>query len=228
MKSVPILYEDENFLIFNKPAGLPVQGGKGIKTSLDTLLAQCRKERPLLVHRLDKDTSGVIVTAKTTASAAACSAFFSGQKQGLKKNYLAFCAGLLNESGIINEKITIKGKGKTLNAETFYTRKGSAVLIESGEKEPVNVSLAEIMPFTGRMHQIRRHLAQSGHPILGDDKYGDFALNKTLKKTLGIKKLLLHALSIYLPSPLIKGGLEITAPLPDYFRELIEKTGIKQ
>ena len=226
---IPVLYEDEKFLILNKPAGLPVQGGKGVRVSLDSLLAQNYKERPLLVHRLDKDTSGVIVTAKTKESASLCSVFFSARQKELNKTYIAFCSGILDTKGIISEKLVIKGR--ELKAETTYKTLANLqelLLPDSGKPaDSISLSLAEIKPSTGRMHQIRRHLAQSGHPILGDDKYGNFALNKKIKKALGLKQLFLHAYSIFLPPLLVKGGLEISAPLPDYFLELMEKTGIK-
>ena len=225
MKGITILYEDQNFLILNKPAGLPVQGGRGIENSLDSLLAMNRKQRPLLVHRLDKDTSGVIVTAKTRETAAACSALFSKEKEGLKKTYFAICAGKLDKTGTIYESLLIKGK--VLKAETSYTCNHTASIGIPGEPDnSLYISLAEILPSTGRMHQIRRHLAQKGRPVLGDDKYGDFALNKKLKKHCGIKRLLLHAFSIYLPPSLIKGGLEVSAPLPDYFLDVIKMAGI--
>ena len=225
MRDITVLYEDERFLVLNKPAGLPVQGGKGVRNSLDSLLAQNYSERPFLVHRLDKGTSGVIVTAKTRECAAECSAVFSGSRQGLKKTYLAFCAGILEKKGTINEALIIKGKEQ--KAQTSYIQRGCSILPCLGEgEEIINISLAEVIPSTGRMHQIRRHLAQKGNPILLDEKYGNFALNKKLKKNPGIKRLLLHALSIYLPPSLIKGGLEINAPLPDYFQEMIKKTGI--
>jgi len=219
MKGITVLFEDDKLLILNKPAGLPVQDGAGVKVSLDSILARTYKSRPLLVHRLDKDTSGVIVTAKTRESAAACSIFFTSHHKGLKKIYLACCAGKLDKKGIIDETLYIKGRGQ--KARTSYIRLDYAELPVSG-----GLSLAELEPETGRMHQIRRHLAQSGHPVLGDDKYGDFSLNKQLKKSLGIKRLLLHAFSIFLPPPLIKGGLLISAPPPDYFLELIENTGL--
>ena len=225
---IPVLYEDEKFLILNKPAGLSVQGGKGVRVSLDSLLAQNHKERPLLVHRLDKDTSGVIVTAKTKESAALCSVFFSVRQRELDKTYLAFCAGNLDKNGIISEKLIIRGR--ELKAETTYsTLNRVPVLVSEKSGEPaasISLSLAEIKPSTGRMHQIRRHFAQLGHPILCDDKYGDFVLNKKLKKLLALKRLFLHAYSIYLPPPLVKGGLEISAPLPNYFLELMKKTRI--
>ncbi|MCL1815086.1 MAG: RluA family pseudouridine synthase [Treponema sp.] len=220
MKNITVLFEDERLLVLNKPAGLSVQGGSGVDSSLDSLLSQTYKTRPFLVHRLDRDTSGVIVTAKTRESAAACSALFSGRQGGLKKSYLALCAGELNKKGIINETLVIRGR--EMEARTSYVRLDYA----DGNGVPSGFSLAQLEPGTGRMHQIRRHLAQSGHPILGDDKYGDFALNKKLKKSLGLKRLLLHASSIYLPPSLVKGGLLISTPLPDHFLDLIEKTGL--
>jgi 23S rRNA pseudouridine955/2504/2580 synthase len=219
MKNIPVLFEDDRFLCLNKPAGLPVQGGAGIGTSLDSLLAEAYGRRLHLVHRLDRDTSGVIVTAKTRESAAACTALFADYHGGLKKTYLTICSGVLNKKGIINETLVIKGR--KLAAKTTYTRLACAEL-----PIQVEISLAEMEPVTGRMHQIRRHLARLGHPILGDDKYGDFAFNKQLNKDLGLKRLLLHAASIYLPPSLIKGGLLISAPLPDHFLVFMEKTGL--
>ena len=225
MKNIPVLYEDEKFLILNKPAGLPVQGGSGIKVSLDTLLGERYKDRPLLIHRLDKDTSGVIVTAKTREAAAECSAFFSNPQSGLIKTYLALCAGKMGKRGVINEKLFIRGKEN--HAQTSYKRLfliPKLPLSNTGDEDFVPVSIMEIQPSTGRMHQIRRHFSFQGNPILGDDKYGDFALNKKLKIVPGKRRLLLHAYSIYLPPPLIKNGLKITAPLPDYFREIAERS----
>ena len=223
MKNIPVLYEDENLLVFNKPAGLPVQGGAGIETSLDSLLAEVYKTQIYLVHRLDKETSGVIVTAKTRECANACAMLFSDHQKGIKKTYLAVCAGIPDKKGTINEKLLIKGK--ELDASTSYESKETTAIPGLSGKlgNYEGISLVELKPSTGRMHQIRRHLAQLGHPILGDDKYGDFALNKKLKKTHGVKNLLLHASAICLPSSLVKNGIEICAPVPDYFKEPLKK-----
>jgi len=230
MKNVTVLYEDQRLLVLNKPAGLPVQGGAGVKASLDSLLEETYKCRPLLVHRLDKDTSGVIVTAKTKESAAACSSLFAGP--GLKKRYVALCAGTLDEQGVISETLLVKGR--ELAAETRYLRLAftggeSPLQQDPGQNDGITgpVSFVELQPATGRMHQIRRHLAQVQCPILGDDKYGNFALNKSLKKSLGLKHLLLHAASITLPPSLVAGGIEISAPLPEYFRDVLEKVGLR-
>jgi len=84
MKGIPVLYEDEKLLILNKPAGLPVQGGKGITVSLDSLLAKIYGKQIFLVHRLDKDTSGIIITAKTKHAASACGEFFADPKKAVQ------------------------------------------------------------------------------------------------------------------------------------------------
>jgi 23S rRNA pseudouridine955/2504/2580 synthase len=222
MKDYGVLYEDGGLLIINKPAGLSVQGGKGTGISLDELLARDYHPRPRLVHLLDRDTSGVLLTAKTQAAAARCAAFFDRSVQGLTKRYAAVCAGILPEKGAITG--TIEVKGRELPARTNYTRldvfsKPPEALRFPGDSP---FSLAELVPATGRMHQIRRHLAGMGHPVLGDDNYGDFALNRELKKHCGLRRMLLHARSLYLPDPLIRGGREITAPLPDYFKDFLE------
>jgi 23S rRNA pseudouridine955/2504/2580 synthase len=221
MKNITVLFEDNDFLVLNKPAGLPVQGGTGVGASLDSLLANAYKNRPFLVHRLDKDTSGVIVTAKTKESAAGCSALFA-TPTGLHKRYLAFCAGIQEEKGIISETLFVKGR--ELTAETSY-RILACANFPADHLFSGPVSFLELLPATGRMHQIRRHLARINCPVLGDDKYGNFALNKKLHKSLGLKRLLLHAASINLPPSLVKGGIEVSAPLPEYFTAVLEKAG---
>ncbi|MDR2071196.1 MAG: RluA family pseudouridine synthase, partial [Treponema sp.] len=183
MKRVAVLFENDDCIVLNKPAGLAVQGGKRVEVSLDSLLADEWSPRPLLVHRLDKDTSGVILAAKTAPTAVCFSALFAGEKDSLVcKRYLALCAGRPErEEARIRTELEIRGKDKY--AETGYR----VVSCREG------FSLLELELGTGRMHQIRRHLALIGHPVLGDDKYGDFTLNKELRRTRRLKRLLLHA-----------------------------------
>lgn len=193
--------------MFDKPAGLPVQGGARVGISLDQLLAQTRAPRPLLVHRLDKDTSGVILVAKYKEAAARFSALFSkGRGTGITKQYLGVCAGRPpRDSGSIRLGLEIRGMEK--RSETVYR-------LLAGTRD---FSLLELELGTGRMHQIRRHLAGIGNPILGDAKYGDFSLNKALHKTRGLKRLLLHGSRLIIAENAAGFPLDITAPLPDYF-----------
>jgi 23S rRNA pseudouridine955/2504/2580 synthase len=208
--NIPILFENEECIVLNKPAGLAVQGGVGVKNSLDSVLTREFAQRPLLVHRLDKDASGVILAAKSKAAAAFFTGVFAEKDAGrVTKQYKAVCRGKPDaESGHINTELYIRGLAK--KAETRYR-------IVSTKDSPQLVSLLEIETTAGRMHQIRRHLAQIGVPILGDDKYGDFALNKSLHKTAGLRRLLLHASDLAIPEK----GIEVSAPLPVYFTSFI-------
>jgi len=202
LKTIKILYEDEHCLVIDKPAGLAVQGGKGVKSSVDTILAEMRTPAPLLVHRLDKDTSGVLLTAKTKEDAARFSRLLGTDRQAIKQ-YIAVCAGSpVKKEGIITEDLMIKGSLK--KSETKYK------VLKSGE-----FSVLELELGTGRMHQIRRHLALNGNPVLGDDKYGDFALNKKLRKEAGLKRLLLHSSRLVIKNEF---QIDVTAPLPEYFK----------
>ena len=233
---IPVLFENESCLVLNKPAGLPVQGGEGIKVSLDSILSENYSPKPLLVHRLDRDTSGVILVARTQKAAAGFSALFSGGRELnyamrngeaggerlLKKNYLGVCSGVpAQDQGVIKLALEVSGKGRAKvkkETETFYRLLSSVNVL--GETFP----LLELELVTGRMHQIRRHLAYLGCPLLGDDKYGDFSLNKKLRKENGLKNLLLHSSRLIIPPlpELIPEGLNVNAPLPDYFLKWVD------
>jgi 23S rRNA pseudouridine955/2504/2580 synthase len=173
-----------------------------------------------LVHRLDKDTAGVILVAKNREAAARFSAIFSGkgssafsaregdgkpESRGCIKQYRAVCAGNPPSAGVIQYSLDIRGAEKP--SRTRYRRLGG-----NGE-----FSLLELELDTGRMHQIRRHLAKIGHPVLGDDKYGDFALNKVLAKTRGLKRLLLYASRLVIAGEGAGFSLDVRVPPPDYF-----------
>jgi 23S rRNA pseudouridine955/2504/2580 synthase len=216
LKRIDILFENDEILILNKPAGLAVQVGTGVGASLDRLLAEDFCPPPLLVHRLDQDTSGLILVAKHREAAARFSRLFAAERKfspprgtgggGLVKQYQALCAGTPPaDSGLITLSLAIGGADKS--ARTAYRRLGG-----NGD-----FSLLELELGTGRMHQIRRHLAKIGNPVLGDDKYGDFSLNKRLRRDMGLRRLLLHASRLVIP-----GGPDIRAPLPDYFTPFLD------
>jgi 23S rRNA pseudouridine955/2504/2580 synthase len=224
VKNIPVLFENEECLVLNKPAGLPVQGGAGVGRSLDTLLGELRPSRSFLVHRLDKDTAGIILVAKNREAAARFSAVFAGkgsapfagnkdkkpEGRALIKQYRAVCAGIPPASAVIRLALDIRGTEKP--SRTWYRRLS----------ENKDFSLLELELDTGRMHQIRRHLAQIGHPVLGDDKYGDFALNKALAKTRRLKRLLLYASRLVIAEELAGFPLDISIPPPDYFAGFVD------
>jgi 23S rRNA pseudouridine955/2504/2580 synthase len=214
LKNIDVLFENDRCIILNKPAGLAVQGGEGVGASLDSLLAAAYSPRPLLVHRLDRDTSGVILVAKGKEAAALFAGIFARREgvlgkekrgTGVQQQYLAICSGSPKvAAGIIETDIDVRGAAR--KARTCYK------CLSSGE-----FSLLELELGTGRMHQIRRHLASIGNPILGDDKYGDFSLNKRLRKERGLKRLLLHSSRLIIPEGLCGFTLDVSAPLPEYF-----------
>jgi 23S rRNA pseudouridine955/2504/2580 synthase len=214
VKNIALLFENDQCMVLNKPAGLAVQGGEGVGTSLDSILAAEYSPRPLLVHRLDKDTSGIILVAKSKAAAALFSGIFAHRENaapalGIQKQYLALCAGCPEPpSGTIETDLEVRGAKR--KARTAYR------CVRAGEFSCLELELG-----TGRMHQIRRHLASIGHPILGDDKYGDFALNRKLRKERGLKKLLLHAGRMVIPKELCGFPLDVSAPLPEYFEAFL-------
>jgi 23S rRNA pseudouridine955/2504/2580 synthase len=231
-KSIDILYEDDTCLILNKPAGLAVQGGAGVLNSLDSLLSRIYSPRPLLIHRLDKDTSGVILVAKDKNAAARFSRIMGGGA-AVEKQYLAVCAGTPeNRSGIIRMDIDVQGKRKysTTRYEVLST---APVPLPAAEirpdihadfrGKPSVFSLLRLEPGTGRMHQLRRHMALTNTPILGDDKYGDFSLNKTLGKTMKLKRLLLHAFRLRIPEGFGVPALDVCAPLPPHFTAFLKQ-----
>ena len=155
-----IIHEDDSCIVINKPAGLAVQGGKGVGVSLDNILAESRPQRPLLVHRLDRDTSGLILVAKTKEAARHFSRLL-GEERAVVKRYLAVCKGKPAQAeGVIRAQLDVRGAVKS--SETRWR-----LLSAAGEGE---FSLLELELGTGRMHQIRRHLAMTGNPVLGDDK----------------------------------------------------------
>jgi len=221
LKEIPVLYEDSCCMVFNKPAGLPVQGGEGIKVSLDSILSEKIKPRPLLVHRLDRDTSGVILVAKTQKAAGDFSAIFADTGK-ITKLYLGICSGVVEPAkGTIKLSLDVRGKGRSRiekESETNFR------LLSNGIIGGGPCSFLELKLGTGRMHQIRRHLALIGHPLLGDDKYGDFALNKRLKAQLRLKGLCLHASHLVIPPlpGLLPDGLDVTAEPPESFSHFLE------
>jgi 23S rRNA pseudouridine955/2504/2580 synthase len=214
MRNITILFENDHCLVLNKPAGLASQGGKGVSASLDSLLAAEYSPRPLLTHRLDKDTSGVILAAKTRKAAALFSALFSGAVpvgRSVRKLYLGICAGRPDPpEGVIEADLEVRSALR--GARTFYR------CLDPGDGSPFpEFSRLELELGTGRTHQIRRHLASIGRPILGDDKYGDFPLNKRLRKERGLKRLLLHSARLVVPEELCGFPLDISAPPPAHF-----------
>jgi len=179
-----IIYEDDDIIVVNKPNGLATQGGTKVKNSVDDILSAIYPQKPKLVHRLDKDTSGILLVAKNRKTAEEASLAFKNRET--KKIYIAIVNGSpVPKKGEISapllkyndKKMIVDEKGK--EAITKYN------VISSNER----FSALELQPLTGRTHQLRVHCSHIGHPILGDDKYGEQNKKQTLclhAKTLEI------------------------------------------
>ena len=213
-----VIHEDRDIFVLNKPSGFAVQGGSKTHHHLDGLLMGLGAElgeRPLLVHRLDRDTSGVIVIAKRRSVAAALGKLFA--TRAVKKTYWAVVKGVPKPAQGRIEVALIKAKGPEgdrmrasregeeddeQRAVTFYT-----VL----DKAPPVASWVSLKPVTGRQHQLRAHMAHIGTPIMGDEKYGG---REGMPEGMD-DKLHLHARRIIFPHPR-EGTVDISAPLPDH------------
>lgn len=209
---IPIVYEDDEIILINKKSGLASQGGVGVGKSVDTELAAQIGQKVYLCHRLDKDTSGLLLCAKTPAAANKWSRLV-GEKS-VKKEYLALCFGEpKNPSGKIT--LPVKEKGQSKSAVTYYEKAQlSDFLQEEAKASRLDLCLMKLTLATGRTHQIRIHLSQSELPIIGDDKYGDFGLNKAAKRDLGLKRLCLCAFRLTLPLASGQQTFEISPDFP--------------
>ncbi|MDE5898326.1 MAG: RluA family pseudouridine synthase [Treponemataceae bacterium] len=198
MKPIPIIYENDEILIINKPAGVAVQGGAGISHPLDKELPLQTGHPVHLVHRLDRGTAGLMILAKSPRAAAEWTKLIGGS--AVRKEYTAVCIGAMEcRRGTLRAAVVQHGAERAAVTHYEAVREAS---VRTGAPEPDGeIILTELRLHleTGRMHQIRIHLANIGRPILGDDSHGDFRLNKLLRKCCGAKNLMLAATRLTLP-----------------------------
>ncbi|MDB5494475.1 MAG: rluC [Phenylobacterium sp.] len=223
-----VIYEDEEVLAINKPSGLAVQGGTKTKQHVDRLLSAWGEglERPRLVHRLDRDTSGVLVLGKSPGAAAKLAGAFA--KRRTEKHYWALVAGLPKPSeGVLELPLVKRGVGdrelmtpadpKDPDAETAETE--FVTLARAADK----VAWMALWPHTGRTHQLRAHMLAIGHPILGDPKYN----TEGSRELSGELKLQLHARRLSIPHP-SRGLLILEAPVSREMKAGFERFGFDE
>lgn len=235
MIQAAVLWKDDHIIALNKPPGLPSQGGSGQGDrhvdGLTTALMFGYKDRPKLVHRLDKDTSGVLLLARTDRVARALSEAF--RSRTTRKIYWAAVAGVPHpRMGTIRFGLVKGGAGRGDNERMIAVHPRDIDTTEGAKRATTDyavldalgtrVSWCALVPVTGRTHQLRAHMAELGHPIVGDGKYGGSGqenLGDGWGAQLGgeiSRKLHLHARSISFDHPITKKRVTLTAPLPDH------------
>jgi 23S rRNA pseudouridine955/2504/2580 synthase len=220
-----VLYRDDWLIALDKPAGLPTQGGSKVTRHLDAMLdalTQAGEERPKLVHRLDKDTSGVLLLGRTAKAATALTRAF--RDQATRKLYWALTAGVPDpQEGRIDLPLAKvrRGAGEKMrhapaagkDARTLYR-----TLMTLGP----TVGWVALAPLTGRTHQLRAHLHEIDCPVLGDAKY---AARAAFPDGVEVDQLMLHAREIAIPHPGDGTTLRISAPLPSHMAEAFQQLG---
>jgi 23S rRNA pseudouridine955/2504/2580 synthase len=241
-REFPVLFEDEHLIAVDKPAGVAVHGGSGVSFGVIEQLRQARPGSKFLelVHRLDRETSGILLVAKKRSALTRLQEQFRDRETG--KTYLALVAGAwpankklidvplhkyLQADGERRVKVVAKDDPDGMRAVTLVRvaqRIPRPLPRGEGRGEGAGegtFSLLEVTIKTGRTHQIRVHLASQGHPIAGDDKYGDFELNKVLQKQ-GLKRMYLHAWRLQFNHPATGERMELLAALPPELKKFAE------
>ena len=233
-RDFPHLLEDDHLLAIDKPAGVAVHGGSGVSFGV---IEQLRQARPAasfleLVHRLDRETSGILLVAKKRQALTRLQDQFRERETG--KTYLALVAGLwpvsnkvidvplhkyLQADGERRVKVVAKDDPDGMRAITLV--KVRQALPPVAGISGSGFTLLEVTIKTGRTHQIRVHLASQGHPIAGDDKYGDFELNKALARQ-GLKRMFLHAWRLQFNHPLSAERMQLLSPLPEDLQKFVD------
>ncbi len=222
-----ILHEDESVMVINKPAGLAVHGGTNIQTGVIEAFRLIRPQQAFLelAHRLDRQTSGCLVLAKSRSALLAIQKQFSEEKGGqLSKRYRALIKGYLPREQMVDAPLAMT-KMENGDRRTIVDASGKTALsvftpLKHFDKQ---ATLVEIDLRTGRNHQARVHAQSLEQPVAGDDKYGDWGFNREIKAKSGLKRLFLHAYSIQFNHPVTRRQLLVTARLPDELKNVLRR-----
>jgi 23S rRNA pseudouridine955/2504/2580 synthase len=237
-REFPIVFEDDAFLAIDKPAGVAVHGGSGVSFGVIEQMRQARPQARLLelVHRLDRETSGLLLIAKKKSALKALQDQFRERETG--KTYLALVKGAwpaklkvldqplhkyLLPDGERRVRVTNADDPDGMRSVTLV-RVAERVAAPDGLMPPLpdGLTLLEVTIKTGRTHQIRVHLSSAGYPIVGDDKYGDFDLNRQLAR-VGMKRMFLHAWRLRVAHPISGSPIELHAELPHELKAWVHR-----
>ncbi|MCS6996295.1 MAG: RluA family pseudouridine synthase [Casimicrobiaceae bacterium] len=216
---LPVLYEDAHLLAIDKPAGVAVHGGSGVSVGVIEQLRAQRPRAPLLelAHRLDRETSGVLLVAKTRAALVGLHALMR-QRAADKRYVVAVRGEWVNERQHVKKpliRLTRHDGERRVEVDPEAGQFAHTIFNLLERRKTMSLLEAELR--TGRTHQIRVHLAYLGFPVLGDDKYGDRALNRSLarREPVALRRMFLHAASLRLTHPVTGVDLRIDSPLPE-------------
>ena len=218
----PIVFEDAALLVIDKPAGVAVHGGSGVSYGVIESLRAARPQAKLLelAHRLDRDTSGLLIVAKKRSALVELHRLL--REAAVEKVYVAVVKGAVKKPLEIREPLHKYVSATGERRVSVGAGGRQAVTRVKPLKANDHYSVLEVRLLTGRTHQIRVHLAHAGHPILGDDKYGDFPLNRAVAK-LGVRRLFLHARRLGFAHPVTGEGISLESKLPEDMQEFIDK-----
>jgi 23S rRNA pseudouridine955/2504/2580 synthase len=222
-----VIYEDDNFVIVNKPRGLLLQqDGDVSHPSLDILVSNYLGKTALPVHRLDKDTSGICVFAKTNKAADEMGKIFNDHSQ-IEKHYLTLVSGQINEDGVVDAPLRKSFERKKMVVAPLKSGAKTAITKYHPIKNFKDYTLLDISLLTGRTHQIRAHMSYLRHHVVGDVKYGDYKINNIFKREFAFENQFLHAYKLKFLD--IKGPLdylknkEFSCNLPPELEEILKK-----
>ncbi len=231
-REFPVLLEDDYLLAIAKPAGVAVHGGSGVSSGVIEQLRQSRHTAagPVrfleLVHRLDKETSGVLLLAKKRSALVALQDQFRARDTGKTYAALVFGAWPKNLKVIdqaLHKTLDAAGERHVLVVPATHTDGRRSITLVKGQQAAGPCTLLDLGLKTGRTHQIRVHLAHAGHPIVGDPKYGDFARNKVFAKAQGFGRMFLHARELAFDHPATGERITLAAPLPAECQTLLQQ-----
>jgi len=229
---IPIIYQDSDLVAVNKPSGIKVHRGNYDARGAPFVLQLVRDQlgqHLYPVHRLDKPTSGILVFALNPGAARSLSKSFA--RRQVVKTYLAVVRGYIAEKGEVDYPLKRSADGETFDqssrpARTRYLRLDTVELpVAVGRYATCRYSLVQVMPASGRMHQIRRHMRHLRHPIINDRQYGDNKHNRFFTDELHCRRLLLAATEIRFPHPRTRETTCLTAPLDEDFAALLKHMG---
>ncbi|MCC6067705.1 RluA family pseudouridine synthase [Ferrovum sp. PN-J185] len=220
---ISIVYEDEFTLVVDKPSGLAVHGGSGISMGL---IESLRIDKPdykflELVHRLDRDTSGLLIIAKKRSFLTKMHEIIRAGK--ITKKYITFVKGFTKNQQTIKLAL-LKTENSHGERQVKVNKDGQQAITKIETISHYNEgSLLKVNLITGRTHQIRVHLSHIGHPLAGDDKYGDFSWNREMHQRFSLKRLFLHAALLEFIHPITNEKVTLDAPLPKELTQFLQK-----